>query len=275
MELLEGKEVAENLQKNFIERIEKIKKEKNIIPKLAVLGISGDKASEIYIKKIEKNCIKYGIEFILKMASTQEEFKENFEQIKKDRTVTSIMFQEPLPKNIANLINEIPAKQDVEGIGIQNMGKLMLDKKDALIPCTSRAVIETIDFYNIDVAGKEVVIVGRSNIVGKPLIPQLLKKNATVTICHSKTKNLAKILKQADIVIMAIGKAKFLKADMIKDNSILIDVGINYEEGKIVGDIDFEDVKQKVKAITPVPGGIGKVTSAVLISNIISSCECN
>ena len=271
MELLEGKEVAENLQKNFIERIEKIKKEKNIIPKLAVLGISGDKASEIYIKKIEKNCIKYGIEFILKMASTQEEFKENI----KVRKVTSIMFQEPLPKNIANLINEIPAKQDVEGIGIQNMGKLMLDKKDALIPCTSRAVIETIDFYNIDVAGKEVVIVGRSNIVGKPLIPQLLKKNATVTICHSKTKNLAKILKQADIVIMAIGKAKFLKADMIKDNSILIDVGINYEEGKIVGDIDFEDVKQKVKAITPVPGGIGKVTNAVLISNIISSCECN
>ena len=130
------------------------------------------------------------------MASTQEEFKENFEQIKKDRTVTSIMFQEPLPKNIANLINEIPAKQDVEGIGIQNMGKLMLDKKDALIPCTSRAVIETIDFYNIDVVGKEVVIVGRSNIVGKPMSLLMLRENATVTICHSRTKNIKEIFRK-------------------------------------------------------------------------------
>lgn len=249
MKVLEGKSVAEKIKSTFIERIDKLEKK----PYLAVLGIYGDDASEVYIKRIQKNCEKYGIKFLLKMAHTEDEFKKNFEEVKKNKEVTGIMFQQPLPKVIAELINEIPAKQDIEGLGIENMGKLFLGKEDAIIPCTSKAVIETIDFYNIDLTGKKVAIVGRSNIVGKPLIPQLLAKNATVTICHSKTKNIDEELRNADVIVMAIGKAKFLKKEHIKEGAILIDVGINFEDGKIVGDIDYEDIKDKASMCTPVP----------------------
>jgi len=266
MVVLEGKSVAEKIKSTFIERIEGLEKK----PYLAVLGIYGDDASDVYVKKIQKNCEIYGIRFLLKMANTEEEFKANFEELKNDDEITGIMFQQPLPKTCADLINEIPAKQDIEGLGIENMGKLMLGKKDAIIPCTSKAVIETIDFYNIDLTGKKVVVVGRSNIVGKPLIPQLLAKNATVTVCHSKTRNIDEELRQADVIVMAIGKAKFLKTEQIKEGAILIDVGINFEDGKIVGDIDYESVKEKASMCTPVPGGIGTVTNALLIDNIIS-----
>ena len=271
--LLEGKSVAENIKKNFEKRIENLKIKKNITPYIAVLGMSGDEASLTYIKKIEKNCLKYGIKFILKLSTSEEEFIENFKKIKENKEITGIMFQEPLPKKLAELINQIPPEKDIEGISNLSMGKLFLGKKDVNIPCTSKAVIEILDYYNIDLTGKNVVVVGRSNIVGKPLIPQLLNKNATVTICHSKTNNIKEILKQADVIIMAIGKAKFLKKDMIKKDAILVDVGINFEQGKIVGDIDFEDVKEKAFAITPVPGGIGVVTNSLLIDNIIKSVE--
>ena len=267
MIILEGKSVTENINKRILEKINNLKKK----PCLAVLGITGDDASGVYIKRIQKNCEKFGIDFILKMADTPDEFKRNFYEIKDNPNITGIMFQQPLPKDIAELINEVPAEKDIEGIGIENMGKLFLGKDDAKIPCTSRAVIETLDFYNIDLTGKKVVIVGRSNIVGKPLIPQILAKNATVTICHSKTKNIDDELRVADVIIMAIGKAKFLKKGQIKEGAILIDVGINFEDGKIVGDIDFEDIKDKASMCTPVPGGIGTVTNALLIDNIITN----
>lgn len=272
MKVLEGKSVAESIKEGFEERIAKLRSvEKN--PHIAVLAITGDPASEIYIKKIEKNCSNYGIEFTLKMANNEEEFVRNFNEVKNDKTITGIMFQQPLPKELLELINEIDSKRDVEGIGINNMGKLLLGKEDALIPCTSRAVIKTLDFYDIPLEGKKVVLVGRSNIVGKPLIPQLLAKNATLTICHSKTLNLSEELKQADIIIMAIGKAKFLKSDSIKENAIIIDVGINFENDCLVGDVDYQNIENKASACTPVPGGIGTVTNALLIDNIIKSCE--
>ncbi len=269
MKVLEGKSVSEKIKSDFEERISKLDKK----PHIAVLAIAGDDASEVYMKRIEKNCNKYGIGFTLKIANTEEEFKKNFEEVKNDDKITGIMFQQPLPGNLSDLINELPAQKDVEGVGINNMGKLFLGKKDALIPCTSKAVIETIDYYGIDLTGKKVVIVGRSNIVGKPLIPQILSKNATVTICHSRTKNIEEEIKQADVVIMAIGKAKFLKKEHIKEGAILIDVGINFEDGKIVGDIDYEDIEQKALMCTPVPGGIGTITNALLIDNIIKSCQ--
>lgn len=271
--LLEGKRVAENIKKNFEERIEKIKREKNITPFIAVLGMSGDEASLTYIKRIEKNCTKYGIKFLLMLSESEEEFIKNFKEIKENKEITGIMFQQPLPKKLSELINQIPPEKDIEGVSDLNMGKLFIGKKEVNIPCTSEAVIEILNFYDIDLTGKNVVIVGRSNIVGKPLIPQLLNKNATVTICHSKTKNMEEKLRKADIIIMAIGKAKFLKKEMIKEGVILIDVGINFEDGKMVGDIDFEDVKEKALAITPVPGGIGVVTNNLLINNIIKSVE--
>ena len=269
MKIIEGKSVAENIAKDFKERIQKLNKH----PHIAVLCLRGDNASEVYIKRIQKNCDKYGIYCTLLMAENEEEFIRNFNGAKTNSNVTGIMFQQPLPSNLAELINEIPPEKDIEGIGIQNMGKLFLGRKDALIPCTSKAVIEIIDYYGIDLSGKKVVVVGRSNIVGKPLIPQLLAKNATVTVCHSKTKNLEEETKQADVVIMAIGKAKFLKKEHIKEGAILLDVGINFEDGKIVGDIDFEDIQDKASMCTPVPGGIGTVTNMLLIDNIIESCE--
>lgn len=267
MKILEGKSVAENISSTFEKRLE------NVNPHVAVLGVSGDEASEVYVRRIEKNCSKYNIGFTLSICKNEQEFIEKFEKVKNDSKITGIMFQQPLPQNLLELIDEVNPKKDIEGIGINNMGKLFLGKKDVLIPCTSKAVVETLDFYNIDLTGKKVVVVGRSNIVGKPLIPQLLAKNATVTICHSKTENLKNEIKQADVVVMAIGKAKFLKADMIKQGAVLIDVGINVEDGKVVGDIDFEDIQNKAYACTPVPGGIGVVTNSLLIDNIIKSCE--
>ena len=269
MEILEGKSVANNIKRTFEERLNNLE----IKPNIAVLGLKIDGASDVYIRNIKKNCEIYGIKFNLVLSENAEEFKKNFEIVKKDENITGIMFQQPLEKGLCDLINDIPENKDIEGIGINNMGKLFLGKKDALIPCTSKAVIETIDYYGIDLEGKKVVVVGRSNIVGKPLIPQLLNKNATVTICHSKTKNLNEELKNADIIIMAIGKANFLKKEMIKKDAIVLDVGINVEEGKIVGDVDFNDINDYAKAATPVPGGIGVVTNAVLIDNIIKSAE--
>ncbi len=272
MEVLEGKSVSSKIEENFAKRIELLK-ENGIKPYLVVLGISGNDASEVYIKRIEKNCLKNGIKFKLKLAKDEKEFIDNFNKVKKNRNVTGIMFQEPLPGNLSELLNLVPANKDVEGLGILNKGKLFLNHDDALIPCTSKAVIETLDYYNIDVSGKKVVIVGRSEIVGKPLIPQLIKKNATVTICHSKTNNLSSEIKEADIIVMAIGKAKFLKKDSVKKGAVVIDVGINFEDGKLCGDVDYDDVSKVCSAITPVPGGIGVVTNSLLIDNIIKSCE--
>lgn len=269
MKILEGKCVAESIKKDFSKRINMLKTK----PNLAILGIKGNKASEIYMKRIQKNCEELRIGANLNVLDTEEEFKKSFEKIKNDKNFTGIMFQEPISKELANLINEIEPERDIEGISISNMGKLFIGKEDALIPCTSKAVMKLLEYYEIELTGKKVVIVGRSNIVGKPLIPQILEKDATVTVCHSKTQNLREEIKQADVVIMAIGKAKFLKKEDIKENAVIIDVGINFENGKMVGDVDFEDIKDKALACTPVPGGIGIITNTILMDNIIKSCE--
>lgn len=269
MKELIGKPVADKLAQTFEERIKKLK----IKPNIAVLGIKGDNASEVYLNKIQKNCNKYDINCNIYLEANEEDFIKTFSKIKDDKTITGVMFAEPLPKQLAKLINEIEPNKDIEGINVQNKGKLFIGENDVLIPCTSRAVIEILDYYNINLTGKKVVIMGRSNIVGKPLIPQLLNKNATITVCHSKTENIEKELIQADVVIMAIGQAEFLKAEHIKKDAIIIDVGINFKNGKMVGDVDFETIKDKVLACTPVPGGVGVVTNMVLIDNIIKACE--
>ena len=269
--LLEGRSVSQNIKNKFEEKISKLTK----IPYLAVLALNPDEASMAYMKKIEKNCEKYGIKYVLKIARNEEEFANNLNEAKISSDITGIMCQQPLPRSLFDLINTIPLEKDIEGITHESLGKVFVGEKNVNIPCTSKAVMETLNYYNIDLTGKNVVVVGRSNIVGKPLIPQLLSKNATVTICHSKTQNIEEILKRADIIIMAIGKANFLKKEMIKEGAILIDVGINFENGKMCGDIDFEDVNEKAYAITPVPGGIGVVTNALLIDNIINSVKMN
>ena len=270
--LLEGKTPAEQIKATFDNRVSYLK-QNNIEPKLAVLGLNMKDASNSYVKRIENNCNKYGIGFELFIANSEEEFIENFNKVKDDLKYTSIMFQEPLPKHLSKLINEVDINRDVEGVSDENFGKLFKGDTNVNIPCTSRSVMEILDFYNINLEGKNVVVVGRSNIVGKPLIPQLLNKNATVTVCHSRTKNMSEILKRADVVIVAVGNINFLQKDMIKDDAIVIDVGTNYVNGKVVGDVDFENVKDKAFAITPVPGGVGIVTNALLIENIIASAE--
>ena len=270
--LLEGKTPAEQIKATFENRVSYLK-QNNIEPKLAVLGLNMKDASNSYVKRIENNCNKYGIGFELFIANSEEEFIENFNKVKDDLKYTSIMFQEPLPKHLSKLINEVDINRDVEGVSDENFGKLFKGDTNVNIPCTSRSVMEILDFYNINLEGKNVVVVGRSNIVGKPLIPQLLNKNATVTVCHSRTKNMSEILKRADVVIVAVGNINFLQKDMIKDDAIVIDVGTNYVNGKVVGDVDFENVKDKAFAITPVPGGVGIVTNALLIENIIASAE--
>lgn len=270
--LLEGKTPAEQIKATFENRVSYLK-QNNIEPKLAVLGLNMKDASNSYVKRIENNCNKYGIGFELFIANSEEEFIDNFNKVKDDLKYTSIMFQEPLPKHLSKLINEVDINRDVEGVSDENFGKLFKGDTNVNIPCTSRSVMEILDFYNINLEGKNVVVVGRSNIVGKPLIPQLLNKNATVTVCHSRTKNMSEILKKADVVIVAVGNINFLQKDMIKDDAIVIDVGTNYVNGKVVGDVDFENVKDKAFAITPVPGGVGIVTNALLIENIIASAE--
>ena len=270
--LLEGKTPAEQIKATFENRVSYLK-QNNIEPKLAVLGLNMKDASNSYVKRIENNCEKYGIGFELFIANSEEEFIDNFNKVKDDLKYTSIMFQEPLPKHLSKLINKVDINRDVEGVSDENFGKLFKGDTNVNIPCTSRSVMEILDFYNIDLEGKNVVVVGRSNIVGKPLIPQLLNKNATVTVCHSRTKNMSEILKKADVVIVAVGNINFLQKDMIKDDAIVIDVGTNYVNGKVVGDVDFENVKDKAFAITPVPGGVGIVTNALLIENIIASAE--
>ncbi len=267
--LLDGKLVSASIKSRFEEKLKLLEKK----PNLVVLTLNPNDANLSYIRKIEKNCSKYEIGFDLKITKKEQEFIKVLDESIKDKSITGIMCQQPLPKHLFTEINKIPKEKDIEGITHESLGKVFVGEKNINIPCTSKAVIETFDYYNIDLTGKNVVVVGRSNIVGKPLIPQLLEKNATVTICHSKTKNIEEILKTADIIIMAIGKAKFLKKEMVKEGAIIIDVGINFEDGKICGDVDFEDVKDKVYAITPVPGGIGVITNAVLIDNIINSTK--
>ena len=268
MLILDGKKVSQDIKSDFENRIESLKQK----PYVAILGIEGDEASKVYVNRIQKNCDKYNIKCEIMLSKNEEEFISDFNSVKDKEEITGIMFQQPLPKKCLELINEMSPEKDIEGLSYWNMGKLFFGD-DCLIPCTSEAVIKTIEYYDIDLTGKKVTIVGRSNIVGKPLIPQLLAKNATVTVCHSRTKEIDKVLQDSDVIVMAIGKAKFLKKDMIKEGAILIDVGINCVEGKIYGDIDFEEIQEKASMCTPVPGGIGVVTNALLINNIIKSVE--
>ena len=273
MQILYGKPVAEKINQENLKSFQNLHSKFQKKPCIAVLGIAGNMVSDIYIKKIEQKCKKFDIDFISLMAENDIEFVRNFKKIRHDDRITAVMFQQPLSKELNMLINSIDSYKDVEGISSNNMGKLFLNYSDAIIPCTALAVSEILKYYNISVAGKKVVVVGRSNIVGKPVSMLLLNQNATVTTCHSKTIDLFDETKIADILVVAIGKANYITEEAIKKDCTIIDVGINYYQDKIVGDVDFESVKDKASMITPVPGGVGIVTSALIISNILKSFE--
>ena len=275
--IIDGKELAKKTRQNLKIDCDNLKA-KGIIPKLAVIMVGDNPASKVYVKNKSKACEEVGIEyeeFLLDESTTQKELIELINKLNERKDVTGILLQSPIPNHLD--INEafrtISPNKDVDGFHPVNVGKLTLGQ-DTFVSCTPYGVIKMFEEYNIDLEGKNLVIIGRSNIVGKPLIQCCLNKNATVTVCHSRTKDIAEHTKRADIVIVAIGKAKFLKADMVKDGAVIIDVGINRgEDGKLCGDVDFENVSKKASYITPVPGGVGPMTIAMLMNNVIKAAK--
>ena len=275
--IIDGKELARKTREKLKIECDNLKKE-GILPKLAVIMVGDDKASQIYVKNKSKACQEIGIkfeEYFLGNDIKQEELIELIQKLNLDKPINGILLQSPIPKSLD--INEafriILPEKDVDGFNPINVGKLCLNQ-ETFVSCTPYGIMKMFEEYDIDLTGKNVTILGRSNIVGKPLIQCCLNKNATVTVCHSKTKDLKEHTKNADIVISAIGKAKFVTADMIKDGAVVIDVGINRDEsGKIVGDVDFEKVSSKASYITPVPGGVGPMTIAMLMNNVIKATK--
>ena len=275
--IIDGKELAKKIRANLKIECEELKN-KQINPKLAVIMVGDDLASKVYVRNKSKACEDVGIEYkeyLLSSNTKQKELIELIEKLNQDKTINGILLQSPIPANLD--INEafrtISPQKDVDGFNQVNVGKLVLNQ-DTFVSCTPYGIMKMFEKYNIDLTGKNVVILGRSNIVGKPLMHCCLNKNATVTVCHSKTQNLAQKAKEADILISAIGKAQFVTADMVKENAVVIDVGINrLENGKITGDVDFENVKEKASYITPVPGGVGPMTIAMLMNNVIKATK--
>lgn len=273
--IIDGKELAKKIRSNLkIECQELIKK--GIQPKLAVIMVGDDSASKVYVRNKSRACKEVGVEYeeyLLGSDTTQKELIDLIHKLNEDKKVNGILLQSPIPSHldINEAFREISYKKDVDGFNPINVGKLLLNQ-DTFISCTPYGIMKMFEEYNIDLEGKNVVIIGRSNIVGKPLMACCLNNHATVTICHSRTKELAEKTKNADILIAAIGKAKFVKADMVKEGAIVIDVGINRDENqKLTGDVDFENVKEKASYITPVPGGVGPMTIAMLMNNVIKA----
>lgn len=275
--IINGKELAKQIRQNLKEEVDNLK-QKNIYPKLAVILVGEDPSSKVYIRNKSRACDEIGItfeEYLLKENTQMEELLELIQKLNEDKEINGILLQSPLPKqlDINKAFQTISPEKDVDGFHPLNVGKLCLGQ-DTFVSCTPYGVIRMMDSYGIDIQGKKAVIIGRSNIVGKPLIQCLLNKNATVTACHSKTQNIKEITKEADILIAALGKSKFVTEDMVKEGAVVIDVGINTnEERKLVGDVDFESVEKKASYITPVPGGVGPMTIAMLMENVVKAAK--
>ena len=273
-ELINGKELAKEIRLKLKEKVEK----ENIKAKLAVILCGDNEASKVYVRNKSKACNEVGIEFeeyLLPSTTTQKELLSLIDSLNENDDIDGILLQSPIPKglNIEEAFERILPEKDVDGFNPYNVGKLCIGE-DGFIPCTPLGIMKMFEKYNIDLEGKKAAVVGRSNIVGKPMAQCLLSKNATVTICHSRTKDLRKELKEADVVIAAVGKREIIKADMIKEGAVIIDVGMNRnDEGKLCGDVDFEEVSKKASYITPVPGGVGPMTVAMLMNNVIKAYE--
>lgn len=269
--IIDGKAVSAAVKESVRLEIEALR-EKGIEACLAVIIVGSDPASRVYVNNKKKACALTGIrseEYALPEETTEQELLSLIDRLNADEKVNGILCQLPLPKHIneTTVIERIDPKKDVDMFSCVNVGKMWVGD-GVFLPCTPAGVMELLAYYNIDLCGKNCVVIGRSNIVGKPMACLLLEKNATVTLCHSKTKNLAEICRSADVIVAAVGKAKFVTADMVKDGAVVIDVGINRnEDGKLCGDVDFENVKEKASYITPVPGGCGPMTIAMLMKN--------
>ncbi len=270
MTILDGKKVSNEIIENIKEKLEKINKKIGF----AIIWVGNNPASEIYIKNKMKKCEYLGIEaklFHLDETVTENEVIKLIEDLNNDESIYGMILQSPVPShiNIVNCFNKIAYKKDIDGFSNVSVGNLCLGNP-LHVSCTPKGIIKLLDYYNIPLEGKNVCLINRSNIVGKPLFNLLIERNATVTMCHSKTKNLELFTKNADIVISAVGKVNFITADMIKDGAVIIDVGINRVNGKVMGDVDFENVSKKASFITPVPGGVGPMTVAMIFDNIMN-----
>lgn len=279
MQIIDGKAVSASVReriKNEVESLKKGGKETG----LAVIIVGNDPASKVYVNNKKKGCAEVGInsyEYALPEETTTEELLTLINKLNGDSKVDGILCQLPLPKHIDEkiVINSIIPEKDVDAFHPVNTGHIMIGDY-SFLPCTPAGIIEMLKFYNIEISGKECVVIGRSNIVGKPMAMLLLQNSGTVTVCHSKTQNLAEVTRRADILVAAVGKANFVTADMVKDGAVVIDVGMNRNaEGKLCGDVDFEGVKDKCSFITPVPGGVGPMTITMLLNNTLTASKNN
>lgn len=276
-QIISGKETAAKIRERLRAQIDQLR-EKGYPPGLAVVIVGDDPASQVYVRNKEKACKEVGIAaqtFALPKETTQQELMALIDTLNARSDVHGILVQLPLPRHLDEhqVINAILPEKDVDAFHPVNVGKIMIGDFD-YVPCTPAGVMALLEEAQIDVSGKRAVVIGRSNIVGKPQAMLLLHKNATVTICHSKTQHLEEITRQADIIVVAIGKAHFLRGDMVKDGVVVIDVGMNrLENGKLAGDVDFDTVAPKASYITPVPGGVGPMTITMLLQNTVTACR--
>ena len=275
-EILSGKVMSESLRKEIAERVSALKK-RGLTPGLAVILVGNDPASEIYVRNKGNGCTEVGMysrTINMPAETTQEELEAAIEELNADSAIHGILVQLPLPKHLdeqAALAKILPEK-DVDGFHLINAGH-MLTGTEGVVACTPRGALHMIKSTGVNLSGKEAVVIGRSNIVGKPMAMLLLKENCTVTMCHSRTQNLAEHTRRADILVAAVGKAGFVTADMVKPGAIVIDVGINRVDGKVKGDVDYDAVKEVAGWITPVPGGVGKMTITMLLMNTVEAAE--
>lgn len=276
--IIDGKEIAKNTREQIAVEVSSFIEKTGVTPGLAVIIVGDDPASQVYVRNKKKACVEAGMNsWVIEMPkeTTQDELMAQIERLKADKSVHGILVQLPLPEGLDEgaVIAAIPPEKDVDAFHPVNVGKIMLGDYDFL-PCTPAGVMRMLEYEGIDPAGKECVVVGRSNIVGKPQALLLLQKNGTVTICHSRTKDLASVTRRADILVVAVGKADFITGDMVKEGAVVVDVGMNRRaDGKLAGDVDFASVEPKAGAITPVPGGVGPMTITMLLRNTLTAAK--
>lgn len=275
--IIDGKKISADVRAQVAAETAQLK-EQGIVPGLAVIIVGDDPASRVYVNNKKKACGDVGFnseEYALPAETTQEELVALVEQLNERKDINGILCQLPLPKGLDDkaVINAIAPEKDVDAFHPSNVGRIMLGEY-SFLPCTPAGVMELLHAANVEISGKECVVIGRSNIVGKPMGMLLLHENGTVTICHSRTKDLAEVTRRADVLVAAVGKAKFVTADMVKPGAAVIDVGMNRDEnGKLCGDVDYENVAPICSAITPVPGGVGPMTIAMLMRNAVAASE--
>lgn len=275
---IDGKEISAKVKEQVRLETAQLKEKHGIQPGLAVVIVGNDPASRVYVNNKKKACEAVGFqsfEYALPEETTQAELLELVDTLNKDKNVNGILVQLPVPRQIDDkaIINAIAPEKDVDAFHPENVGRIMIGEY-AFLPCTPAGVMELIDSTGIEISGKKCVVIGRSNIVGKPMAMLLLHRSGTVTICHSRTQDLASVTREADILVAAVGRANFVTADMVKEGAVVIDVGMNrLESGKLCGDVDFAQVEPKASHITPVPGGVGPMTIAMLMKNTLTAAK--